>query len=726
MARRSGFMAQLAQAQRAAERQRAAQVRASAQAQRAAQRARAAYARALAADEREQKRLYMESQLAEVMAMNEELEQSLEELDGVLRATLDVDDHLDLATLKQPERISPFDETPFGPAQPAPVLEAFMPEQPSGMGRMFGGAKYDRQVQEAQRAFTSAMDQHLWAQGQRQHRIAAARAQHDADGAVRLADIRRRNAEVDDLATRLAAGAPEAITTYLNLVLEAAAYPEGFANEWRLAFVPDSKQLVVEFELPTLEVIPTVKTYKYVKATDTISSTSRPVSQVRAQYASLVAQTALRVVHEMLEADRSAHIGSVVFNGMVSTTDPATGRGIRPCLLTLRTTRSRFEELDLARVDPAACLRNLGAQVSRSPAELAPVRPVLEFDMVDPRFIDADDVMAGLDTRPNLLEMSPSEFEQLIQNLFTKMGLNTKLTRASRDGGVDCVAFDPRPVVGGKVVIQAKRYRNTVGVSAVRDLYGTLHNEGASKGILVTTSGYGQASQDFAANKPIELLDGSNLLYLLDQHAGIQARIEAPPDWQDPQPDTPDIPTPAASTEATTPLPVQIGTPAPSSSAIGMNPGQNVVITGSTLTINLDTTDSSTGWDLSLLALNNDGKVDSDDDFVFYNQPSWSDGAITLNPEAIHPSCTVSLQDVPETTARVVIIASTDTAASAGHPRITLDNSMTFLPALAGVMPALLCGEFYRRQGSWRFRAIGQGYADGLAGLARDFGVTVD
>ena len=70
----------------------------------------------------------------------------------------------------------------------------------------------------------------------------------------------------------------------------------------------------------------------------------------------------------------------------------------------------------------------------------------------------------------------------------------TKLTQASRDGGVDCVAYDNRPILGGKVVIQAKRYKNTVGVSAVRDLFGTMQNEGASKGILVTTSGYGRSS----------------------------------------------------------------------------------------------------------------------------------------------------------------------------------------------------------------------------------------
>ena len=79
---------------------------------------------------------------------------------------------------------------------------------------------------------------------------------------------------------------------------------------------------------------------------------------------------------------------------------------------------------------------------------------------------------------------------------------------------------------------------HTVGVSAVRDLFGTMHNEGASKGILVTTSWYGKASFEFAAGKPIELFDGTNLLYLLETHAGIRARIEPPDDWQDPVPDS--------------------------------------------------------------------------------------------------------------------------------------------------------------------------------------------
>ena len=65
------------------------------------------------------------------------------------------------------------------------------------------------------------------------------------------------------------------------------------------------------------------------------------------------------------------------------------------------------------------------------------------------------------------------EFEDPVSNLFEQMGFETKQTRSSGDGGVDAVAYDTHPVLDGKVVVQAKRYRNTVGVSVVRDLCGT-------------------------------------------------------------------------------------------------------------------------------------------------------------------------------------------------------------------------------------------------------------
>ncbi|MEH7343535.1 restriction endonuclease [Bacillus sp. JJ1532] len=87
------------------------------------------------------------------------------------------------------------------------------------------------------------------------------------------------------------------------------------------------------------------------------------------------------------------------------------------------------------------------------------------------------------------------------------------------------MAYAPDPIGGGKIVIQAKRYTNVVGVSAVRDLYGTVMNEGTTKGILVTTADNGPDTYNFSKDKPITLLNGNNLLHFLQKH-GYNAKID--------------------------------------------------------------------------------------------------------------------------------------------------------------------------------------------------------
>jgi restriction system protein len=129
-----------------------------------------------------------------------------------------------------------------------------------------------------------------------------------------------------------------------------------------------------------------------------------------------------------------------------------------------------------------SCIRDhFAADVSEHPEELRAVEPVLEFDMADPRVVDPIDVMSGIDRRPNLLDLTPTEFEHFIQNLFTKMGLQVQVFQAGGDGGIDCVVYDPRPIFGGKFCVQAKLYRKTVPPSAVRDLFGAVGHEGATR-----------------------------------------------------------------------------------------------------------------------------------------------------------------------------------------------------------------------------------------------------
>ena len=186
-------------------------------------------------------------------------------------------------------------------------------------------------------------------------------------------------------------------------------------------------------------------------------------------------------------------------------------------------------EINLAQVDPKACFRKLKGISAAKLTGLSAVRPILEISREDKRFIAARPVVDAIDSSTNLAAMDWEDFEQLIRDVFEKEfsadGGEVKITRASRDHGVDAVAFDPDPIRGGKIVIQAKRYTDTVSVSAVRDLYGTILNEGANKGILVTTADYGPDAYDFAKGKPITLLNGSELLYLLQKH-GHKARID--------------------------------------------------------------------------------------------------------------------------------------------------------------------------------------------------------
>lgn len=540
MARRKGFFAELAQQQRLIEKKQQAEQKLREKEAKRLQQAHVAHQRLVARTEKEtekeRKRLYLEAREAKVEVLNAELEEKVANLNNILQATLSIDDHIDLETLKA-NPIYPSLSIPLQLVEklPKPQLDDFLPQELSTFARFVPGrqAKYEKEKQKAQLEYENALRVYQELDRRKAAEILRLRESHEAELERIKAKVAEQHAEIEAFQERLKNGEPESIVDYCVLVLNSSVYPDDFPQKSKVAYVPESKQLVIEYDLPTFDVVPEVLLFKYTKTKDEITTTSRPMTQRKALYASIISQIALRTVHEIFEADRLGHIETVVFNGYVDSVDKATGRDIHTCLITLRTSKSIFETINLARVEPEVCLKNLSATVSKSPSELAPVRPVIEFNMVDSRFVEEADVISTLDTRPNLMELSPSEFESLITNLFQKMGLEAKQTQASRDGGVDCVAFDPRPIFGGKVVIQAKRYKNTVGVGAVRDLYGTLQNEGASKGILVTTSGYGKAAFEFAQGKPIELLSGSNLLYLLEQHASIQAKIEMPPDWRD-------------------------------------------------------------------------------------------------------------------------------------------------------------------------------------------------
>ncbi|WP_327124298.1 TerD family protein [Streptomyces sp. NBC_01727] len=163
-----------------------------------------------------------------------------------------------------------------------------------------------------------------------------------------------------------------------------------------------------------------------------------------------------------------------------------------------------------------------------------------------------------------------------------------------------------------------------------------------------------------------------------------------------------------------------------------MTPGSNIPL--STARVAVDVA-APVRLDVSGLLLTADGKVRSDGDFIFYNQPTgpgvtYRSGGGTA-PDAI----VVDTASVPPGIEKIVVTASPDAAGQTFQgiePTATVRNAddgsvlATFTPPRLGAETALVVIEVYLRNGAWKARAVGQGYADGLAGIATDFGVSVE
>ncbi|MFE1249443.1 CAP domain-containing protein [Streptomyces sp. NPDC058735] len=151
-------------------------------------------------------------------------------------------------------------------------------------------------------------------------------------------------------------------------------------------------------------------------------------------------------------------------------------------------------------------------------------------------------------------------------------------------------------------------------------------------------------------------------------------------------------------------------------------PGGNLVVPGGAVTLRVPGP-----FDVSALVTDDGGKVAGDGDFVFYNQPS-APGArlrgdtLTVDPARLRPGATrvtVAVSPAEPGTALGALPSPMLHVTAGGRPLAR------FAPPGPDRETILLLAELYRRGGGWKLRALGQGYADGLAGLARDFGVDV-
>lgn len=352
------------------------------------------------ASESERKRLEKEaaaahtaSRQAEVEQLNSELAALYDRVDSLLEATLDVDDYVDLEKLRRTVEHPPFDrenlKRPLSAPQPIPEPAPPVFQPPAPPTGLFGRKQKMAEAQaQAEADFAQAQaqweeemrllpgqrqkltDRHAAAEETRKRALAAELTRYEAECAEREKEVTEHNADLDQLIANLGYGSVEAVQEYVGIVLANSVYPEGFSVEHEAQFDPETAELSLRVLIPEPSTIPTIKSYRYVKASDEITPVALSQKDAKDRYLGIVQQVALRSLHEVFEADRRGLIQSISLDVGTQTTDPATGKGIYVPFLAVSTSREVFSDIDLSAVVPAATLEYLGASVSKNPLGL--------------------------------------------------------------------------------------------------------------------------------------------------------------------------------------------------------------------------------------------------------------------------------------------------------------------------------------------------------------------
>jgi restriction system protein len=509
----SGVLGAWAEAQRRQQRQHEAQQRALRAAQQESDRAHRAAVRAQVRGQREALHAYQQGREAEAAARTNELEAQGAGLECVLREVL-ATPPFRLEQLMQQIAVPPFAPGPLSVPVAMPQPSAYQVQSPGGLRALSPAARKEHQLacQRAQDRFEQDCRAAAQAEERRQQQLAAYYRQYQVWADGERQKIIDHNGQVKLIGHQMASGDADAVSEYFAAALYASAgWPESFPRRARTAWGPEEKHLLVDWELPDFSVVPAISRFRYIKSDDRETQIPRPAGERKSLYRNALAQSALAVLAEIFRAEHGRMVNVVTINGFVSGADPATGRRNKVFLLTVNVGRQAFARLELARIDSVSCLEGLRGQLSSRPESLVPVHPTRLAVAVE----SYDD---SASTSSSLLEMDPVDFEGLVAALFKAMGMEVMTTARSGDGGVDIRAMDPDPIRGGKLIIQVKRYSSTLPPAPVRDLYGTLLHEGATKGILVTTADLGPSAQEFAGGKPLTLIGGGQLVDLLSRY----------------------------------------------------------------------------------------------------------------------------------------------------------------------------------------------------------------
>ncbi|MGA6205459.1 restriction endonuclease [Nocardia testacea] len=536
MGSRRGFFQEIQRQQRLAAQQQARHQRAIEREQRQAEQARKAY-------EKQQRADYITARKAQVDAYNRNLAEQIRRITGLLVLGLGQPERFDLATARAQPAEPTLNLGVHAMAEPQPVWEQFAPATPGRLSRFTGGnSQYQAALRDAQHQFDLAQRAHAGREAQRATEIARIKAEHKRTVSALWHQSDEENARLDDHRRGVADRIAEDVIWLAEQALGETPLPQDFPRSAEFAFDHRTDMLRVRLELPSLDVVPIEREFRYVQASDDNRVLEHTRAQLNELYAEVIAQTVLLSIRDLFAVDPA--LRAVSLDGHIHRNDPATGALRYPRIVSTTVEREQFPpDTNLVNVEPQACLRSFNTLISKHPYQVEPVAPTLDFDWDRYRFVGEYDAAATLDARPDLMDMSPTEFEHLVRQIFQAQGAEGWTTHQSKDDGVDAVIAKRTPLIGGLAIVQAKKYKGVVGVNHIRELAGAMEEKKAGWGILITTSWFTTGCWEKAREHGrMELIDGDRLVHLIKEHLNKDVLVGAPRPRHRPGPPPPNTP----------------------------------------------------------------------------------------------------------------------------------------------------------------------------------------
>lgn len=351
--------------------------------------------------EKEAKLAHVAYREAEVDALNLEIEEIAEDFSTLLESTLDVDDFVDLESLRQTVVHPPFHRFDLESPLPPPLKGQLLQEEPQLKNiappkllvTLLGEGWREKKLNEAKRKhekryqrwrrknasvlaeYERKVQEREGNELKRVRELEVAQKLYQQQCDERELLVEKQNEELDGLIANLGYGTKDAIEEYISIVLFNSQYPEHFKVNYDYEFNGADAELLLNVLIPRPDSLNSIKSYKYLKTKDEIARSSLSQKAQKDRYLSIVCQVTLRTVHEVFEADRRGIIQTISIQVGTQGPDPATGQEKFLPFSALGTSRETFLEIELANVVPQLTLEHLGATVSKKPFELIAIDP---------------------------------------------------------------------------------------------------------------------------------------------------------------------------------------------------------------------------------------------------------------------------------------------------------------------------------------------------------------